>query len=153
MKNPFITKKKKEKFCAFCWLLSIWKASCKNNRCSKKSDSVTRKLKMCVFFRCPNLCSQNINIKEFCSSRYLSGPLQSLRSLIENWLISPGFCWKLGKLILDLLGNLYWLNKKSYTKMSNRLTFIKWCLVCVSICSIASVFNKKPLHFLFEHPI
>ena len=43
--------------------------------------------------------------------------------------------------------------KKSYTKMSNRLTSIKWYLVCVFICSIAGVFYGKPLKFLFKHPI
>ena len=37
--------------------------------------------------------------------------------------------------------------------MSNRLTFIKWYLLCVSIYSIVCVFNRKPLKILFEHPI
>ena len=45
------------------------------------------------------------------------------------------------------------LKKKSYTKMSTTLNCIKLYLVCLSVCSSAEVFNRKPLQFLFKHPI
>ena len=37
---------------------------------------------MFVFFGCLNLCSQSIDLKDFCSSRCSSGPLQSLKTSI-----------------------------------------------------------------------
>ena len=37
---------------------------------------------MFVFLGCLNLCSQSIDLKDFCSSRCSSGPLQSLKTSI-----------------------------------------------------------------------
>ena len=79
---------------------------------------------------------------------------------VSCWHIDSGIWWwvnnrcsKKSESIKITSKSLLKKQKKSYTKMSNRLTSIKWYLVCVSLCFIAGIFNGKLLHFLFEHPI